>query len=201
MAMTKQRKLILGVLGAAVAALGAERTFFRPSDAAAAANAEDYLVGASTETEVPSDNAAVASMPASPGSTIAARLQAVATSQQLAGSEVPDAFEPAWYVPKPPPAPEAPSAAPAVPSAQVEFARKHRLTAVMGSGPKGYAIVDGKCLPLGHVLDGFQLVSIANRSATFQSAAGEVELKVDAEAVTGQADAAAAASGPSPQSR
>ncbi len=49
------------------------------------------------------------------------------------------------------------------------FRKAHTLAAVMGSGEKGWAIVDGRTLFIGQVLDGFTLVSVGRRSAVLES--------------------------------
>jgi hypothetical protein len=58
------------------------------------------------------------------------------------------------------------------------FRQSHQLTGVMSSGGQSVAIVDGGIIGIGQKVDGFTLVSISHRAATFGSATGEVVLSL-----------------------
>ena len=49
------------------------------------------------------------------------------------------------------------------------FGQRHRLTAVMVSGARGgSAIIDGQLIKVGQSLEGFKLIEVSTRSATFE---------------------------------
>ena len=54
-----------------------------------------------------------------------------------------------------------------------QFRQTHRLTGALTSGSNAHAMVDGKIISVGDVIDGYRLVSISHRSVEFQSAGGE----------------------------
>lgn len=173
MKLSKQQKACVGVLTLACAALLVDRTLLAPSQAAASST-DEYTISAKDSSEAAEVRAESPAPPAA--STLSNRLKALATSQQLDPLAVKDAFWPAWYQPNAEePQPESDSAPKDLSQA---FVSAHRLSAVMGSGPGGYAVVDGKCIRLGAAVDEFVLVSIADRSAVFEYAGQRAELKV-----------------------
>jgi hypothetical protein len=51
-----------------------------------------------------------------------------------------------------------------------QFQAAHRLTGVLTSGGRAHAMVDAKIVAIGQSIDGFKLISLSGRSATFESA-------------------------------
>jgi len=174
MTLTKSQKVYVAILVIGVVALVIDRTLLQPEQAAAgAASVLQYAISPSTR---------VSDDPGSPRSegpaprqvAIARRLEQIAEQRGLDPTGVVDAFRPSpmW---------RALGETPAGPAAQVEsladrFRKAHMLTAVMGSGDQGWAIVDGRTLFIGRVLDGFTLVSVGSRSAVLESGDARVVL-------------------------
>jgi hypothetical protein len=177
MAPSKKRKLIVCVLGLAVAALLADRALLgsgKPGPKEAVAE----------------PSAAPAAAPNAPGQSpvapprqsretvqesLACRLKAVSEADGFDSANVRDAFclSPAWTKDLGPAAPSSPQQDKAE-----QLKMDHQLVAVMMAGEGGYAIVDGKCLRIGQVLDGFTLISVTDKSAVLESDGIRVELKV-----------------------
>jgi hypothetical protein len=193
MRFSKQHKMYGVVLGLAAAALGADRLVFaKPAGGATEA------ASAAVETARPArvaTAAKAAAAPAAPAAAnvadrheIAARLDALARSSGLDVNAVADAFAPsaAWVKPV------AAAAAPEVLAAEAmraeelarstRFAQDHRLTAVMGGDRQGVAVVDGRPLRPGQVLDGFTLVAVSAKTrdmkATFERGGRRVDLRL-----------------------
>jgi hypothetical protein len=67
-----------------------------------------------------------------------------------------------------------------------QFRRTHRLTGVLASGARAYVTLDGKIVGLGQNVDGFKLTSISHRGAVFEDGNGErVTLNLSERAVAG----------------
>ncbi len=173
MTLTKSRQAYVAILVIGVVALVIDRTLLQPEQAAAsAASALQYTISPSTR--VPDDPGSPRSEgPAPRQVAIARRLEQIAEQHGLDPIGVVAAFRPSpmWL---------ALGEAPVVPS-QVEslvdrFRKAHTLTAVMGSGDQGWAIVVGRTLLFGRVLDGFTLVSVGARSAVLESGDARVVL-------------------------
>jgi hypothetical protein len=189
--LTKKHKIYLGVAAIGLVCLLVDRFVLRggaasadaapavavvvkpkpeaPTVAQNSAPAAAPVTGPSHRPARPMVPAAAAEAPASSSSTavIVDRLKAVAQAQGLDGSTpVTDAFRPSptWVPPKPDKS-ATPDAAPLETREQL-FVRTHTLTAVV-VGRNGFALVDGKLLRVGQELEGFRLVSVDKKSATF----------------------------------
>lgn len=176
MTLTKSQKVYVAILVIGVVALVIDRTLLQPEQAAAgAASALQYAISPSTRVRVPDDPGSPRSEgPAPRQVAIARKLEQIAEQRGLDPTGVVDAFRPSpmWL---------ALSETPVAPAVQVEsladrFRKAHTLTAVMGSGDQGWAIVDGRTLFIGRVLDGFTLVSVGQRSAVLESGDARVVL-------------------------
>ncbi len=187
MKLSKQHQLYLGILAVAGVGFLADRTVLRPSEAVAGLS-EEYLVSDTDDKNAPE------STPASITNTSFARtLQSFGTTNRVDPRFAQDAFTPSWVtVVAETAGPETPTSKGPAPSA---FGQKHKLTAVMGSGSGGYAIVDGKCVRVGTQFDGMKLVSVANRSAYFESDNAKAELTVQIEGRTAVTASSTVASG------
>jgi len=177
MQLTRERKVYAAFLAAALAALAADKFILGPPESSAAVRS-DYLVNSPAAPPAARKTVAVEAAPPplpSPAAPalLAQRMEQVARDQQLNLDEAHDVFHtPATWV-KP--------AAPAQPDLQAAFAAKHRLVALLKSSRGGIAVVAGqsrKSLRIGQQMDGFTLVSIAERSAAFRSGSVAVELQL-----------------------
>lgn len=166
--MTGKRKIYVVILGLGLVALAIDRLFVlpgraeaRPSAVAQVADPPDVPAPA-----VPADDA---SGPAAGARvTIADRLDALADLHEYDLTNLPNAFAPSsdWF---------ATDVEPRVSTAS-RFLQEHTLNAVMASEGDGYAIINGKSLFIGHVIDGFMLVDVRPRSVVLESQGTRVEL-------------------------
>lgn len=172
MKLSRQHKIFGGILGVAVLGLIADRALIQPNQAVADDLADEFaapqgeengesgfIAGASFKTE-----------------SIAVRLNRLAEKTQANPLEVRDVFAPSWAADILDPVADS-VVEPTTP--EIPFDKRHRLTAVMGAGGGGSAIVDGKCLRIGQALDGMTLVSVGDRVATFESPHAKVTLTVE----------------------
>jgi len=109
------------------------------------------------------------------GDSLAVRLEKLSAARGVTVEGVRDAFLPseAW---KPKAKPEIAPDTPVY--RRPNFAAEHKLSAVMGAGPTGVAIVDGKCFQMGKKLDGYTLTAVGERTATFQCDTHVVTLEI-----------------------
>ena len=170
MTLTKSRQAYVAILVIGVVALVIDRTLLQPEPAEASA----WQYAISPSTREPIDPGSPRSEgPAPRQVAIARRLEQIAEQRGLDPIGVVDAFRPSpmWLA----------LGEAAVGPAQVEsladrFGKAHTLTAVMGSGDQGWAIVDGRTLFIGQVLDSFTLMSVGRRSAVLESGDARVVL-------------------------
>ena len=123
--------------------------------------------------------------------SLAVRLHEAAEAERLDLAQVPDGFKPSprWA----PPAqaaeskkevvskPDPKAAAPAVDLA-APYRAAHRLTGVMRAGlrnPGGLAIINGRTVLPGQVVDGLTLVSVDKHGATLSGPQFQAELKLE----------------------
>jgi hypothetical protein len=177
MTLTKSQKVYVAIMVIGLVALLIDRTMLQPEQAAAdAASALQYAISPSTSSAGPEDPGSPRSEgPAPRQVAIARKLEQIAEQRGLDPTGVIDAFRPSprWLA-----VGEVP-VAPAKPELLAErFRKAHTLTAVMGSGDQGWAIVDGRTLLIGRVLDGFTLVSVERRSAILESGDARVVLSL-----------------------
>ena len=173
MKITKKQRISICLLVVAIGALVADRTVLRPGDATPAqagaaelAAADDLPSAANSETQ------------ADEGSSLAARLRELSSSEDLDSGEVRDAFKlsQTWLAELCPPEPERP----ATPVRRAKPAEPvHHLTAVILASDGGRAIVDGKCLRVGQKLNGMKLISVSKRSAVLEFGGKRVELTLE----------------------
>lgn len=174
MKLTKTQKIYVGVLGLAAAALMVDRLFLLPAETSAETHAAAQFAvppsaGGVDDLEVftPPEG------PASPQVELARGLEALAARRGLDPADVRDAFHPAqvWLD-----AGLGASGPGPTKSVTDRFKEAHTLTAVMASGADGYAIIDGRTLFIGQLLDGFVLVEVGPRRAEFESGQTRVVL-------------------------
>ncbi|MFO8012812.1 MAG: hypothetical protein R6X20_05835 [Phycisphaerae bacterium] len=184
MTLTRSRKIILAVLAVAVVALVVDRLVLAPP-----ASGPKHARAAPTPS--PADTAAKTRATPSPAAAtpsetvgrpaLAERLEATAERFQLDPETLRDGFVPsqAWLVDLVEPAPEAaPEAVETQASPAEQFAEQHTLTSVILTTGGGSAVIDGKVVPVGQVLDGFRLTRLTRSSAVFEADGEEVELRL-----------------------
>lgn len=155
-----QRKLLGVVLVLGALGLGADRMFFSAKPADATSETESYAA----ETAVTATAPAVTSV-----TTMGEKLAAVAATELTTGVPDRDAF--AVIV--------EPRTKKVADDLAATFATRHRLTAVVvKSGNRGGALVDGKLVTVGQVVDGLRLVAVAPESATFAANNDTVTLRM-----------------------
>ena len=186
--MPHQRTVYAAALGLALVSLVVDRLFLGgasgPADAAASTSAAPGAPGSATAA-----TAAVAPVAASldAGEMLADRLDLIARSHALLLDDVHDAFRaaPDWYPPQRAAQGTTDNTAPAT----VEtFPIRHRLMAVLqGDGGVDRAIVDGRPVRVGQIVDGFRLLNVTTRSALFERDGQTVELQIAEPAVPGAA--------------
>ena len=157
MTLTKRQKTLLSVFGLGVIALVADRTILRPQGGPAAASASQ-----SSDAERPSGGAP-ASEDQPPPIDMADRLAALWSGQEpdLEQARNPFALPATWFA-------TGGEALDRAPDAVRRFIRTHRLTAIGMQAGESYVMVDDQFLVPGRRIDGFTLVSVAERSALFE---------------------------------
>jgi hypothetical protein len=171
MTLTRQRKIYLTILALGLIALGIDRFFLLParSEARPARPTASPGLPADPAPDVPRDPEVNTTSLAAPARiTIADRLEELAEAHGYDPTTLPNAFEPSptWFEVE---------AAPRVSTAS-RFLQAHTLNAVMAGEGDGYAIINGKSLFIGHVIDGFMLVEVRQRSVVLESQGIRVEL-------------------------
>lgn len=155
MKLTKERKIYGGLFLVALCALIGDQVFSGPSRAAAAdsevvASAPVHTAPAAT----PVAHSAITNQ-------LAQRLRTLDHDQALSASALSDPFKVSkiW---------DGAADGPTV-NRIWAFNQRHHLTAVMVSGARGgSAIIDGELVRLGQSLEGFKLIEVSTRSATFE---------------------------------
>jgi hypothetical protein len=182
MNLSKSRKVMLGLLGLAAVAFAADKLLRGGATLQPNAAAAQTLPGGTVPALQPAAPAATEEAKAAPALlSVAERLKGLAETSGLNPTLARDAFVPpeSWIPEAPPPA-----STPAAPVVKVDpaadFARNHKVTAVILVGNAGSAIIDGKVVQIGQELDGFTLVRMAAGSVVFKAISGssEVELRL-----------------------
>lgn len=180
MKLTRERKVYAAVLALAVVALGADRFLFSAPEIAAA-EPGSLLVQSEPRPKAfikgESARPVAAKLPGL--GALARRMDEVSKARGLQAGNVADPFRP--------PAGWLKAEATQTGNGLSEFAAKHHLVAVLKSSRGGIAVVNGatrKSLRIGQQLDGFKLVAIGEKSVTFQSALGTVDLGLPEEQQT-----------------
>lgn len=177
MTLTKERKALMAVLGLGLIAVAANRLVIgseatSPS-VAVASPIPDLSPGVLPPLEVVTTGPPVESVSTNEP-TLSDRLEEVVREQGLGLWDAADAFRPStdWLADGQSQAgPHRRQLSPAD-----AFKQKHLLEAVMATGGGGRAVVDGRTLRIGQHLDGFELISVNQRSAVFESNGTRVKL-------------------------
>ena len=173
MKVTVKHKIAGALCVLGLSAVAVDRVFILPDQAAADRPPPEHY--AAVERPSPSDEspevAPVGSI-STARAAIADRLEKVAQRRGFDLDRVPNAFVPprSWIVEK-----ERQGA----PSSRVTaemFEATQVLTGVLAAGDRGYAIIDGRTLFIGQRLDGFELISVSERSAVLESDVERIEL-------------------------
>jgi hypothetical protein len=173
MKVTKQQKILGGLMLAGIVLVGADQLGLLPGSAEAS----------ETTTEATSDYA----MPAAPAAQATAPSSATQTSQasvahrlRQAAQAMPDApmrdvfaLGPTWRGQ----APFDPKLDPTGLAAE-QFRRSHKLTGVVQGSGRPTAQIDNQIVAIGQSVDGFKLVSVSHRSATFEAGATRIVLNM-----------------------
>jgi hypothetical protein len=163
--LTQKQKIYVAVCGLAAGALVVDRLLPGPEEvpAAEAIAVASVPVPAAT-TDKPAAKSPGPNLVIPAGPSLASRIEEAARAQGYGGKVERDAFRipDGWR-----PAAEAASPIVARPDSD-KFVREHRLTAVMTAGDRSVALVDGKPVQIGQVLDGFRLVSVEKSSAVWE---------------------------------
>ncbi|MHC4427918.1 MAG: hypothetical protein ACYS0D_04850 [Planctomycetota bacterium] len=173
MKVTVKHKIAGALCVLGLVAVGVDRVFFLPGPAAADRLPSQHYAAVerpSSSDETP-EVAPVGSITTA-RAAIADRLDTVAQRRGFDLDRVPNAFAPpkSWLVEE---------VRPSSPSSRVTaemFEARHVLTGVMAAGDGGYAIIDGRTLFIGQELDGFELISVSERSAVLVSDGERTEL-------------------------
>jgi hypothetical protein len=159
---------VLGLIAVAV-----DRVFILPDQAAADRPPSEHyaVVKRSSPSDETPEVAPVGSI-STARAAIADRLERVAERHAFDLDRVPNAFAPpkSWIVE---------TVRKGAGSSRVTaemFEATHVLTGVMAAGDGGYAIIDGRTLFIGQTLDGFELISVSQRSAVLESDGERTEL-------------------------
>jgi hypothetical protein len=161
MKLSKKQIIYGSVLALAGVAWVIDAAFFGPPTAASAAqsDADPAAVGAKS---------VAGQVVVADGSEhlLTMRLQKWSTDHSTELSEIPDVFQP---TPKAAPTVVAtPQTRPAEDKALV-FNRQHRLIAIVLEGAGGYALIDGRVLRVGQVIDDAELIGLTPRLARFSA--------------------------------
>jgi hypothetical protein len=169
MKLNRSQTIYASILGASLLALSVDQLFLGPPSTASAEPAPAVLV---TPTGSAPDGGYVTAP--IPERKLAARLQAIAVERGLDPRRPGDPFQvPAAWLPD--------DGTTVIKTGGEEtpverFKAQHRLTAVMASRTGGTAIINGRHLNHGDVLDGFRLAEVRRRSAVFERDGKRVEL-------------------------
>ncbi len=174
MRLSKGQKLCAVILALALGALVVDRVFLgyeiASPDQAAAADTRD-----SRRTPPDPSIASFDPLESTFGQPLTERLEAMATSYGLDPADTRDAFRlsPGWMADCRRKAPTDQHLTPAE-----RFIRDHQLLAVILTPDADSAAIDGNCLFVGEKLDGFELISVSEHSAAFESDGERVVLKL-----------------------
>ncbi len=178
--MNKQRKTIVVVLGVAMLALVVDRVFLQES-------AGPRKAGADTSVAPTSSATPLVQQPTAPhaneqGVVLARRLEQLQQSEQFNLSAVRNAFEPdkSWIQPKieiKRHGKQGETRQATLDPVQ-NFIESHRLTAVLGVGESGAAIVEGERWPINKTINGWTLTTITIRTAVFEKDGKQAVLQI-----------------------
>ncbi len=191
MALNRQQKILLCVVGLGAAALTVDRVLIGydvTGPAQATADSGVAIMNAATAISTPQVSAAAGTTPVASRNLIAERLAQVAAEQSFDIETLVDAFEPpsGWFA-----APRT-MAQEARPVATVEversFTDRYQLEAVVAGRDNGFAVINGRAVRPGEALDGepgIVLLRVGERSAWFSVQGEQVELQLRTPGVSG----------------
>jgi hypothetical protein len=168
MRLTRRSTVLLGVFFIGLIALVADRTILRPQGGLQAASAASEAGGPGL---LAGNLPILEDQPRAEG--VAERLSGLWTGQEPVFEQMrnPFALPATWLGTEN-------TAGGVVPDEVARFIRTHQLTAVVVNGAESYVFADDRFLVPGQILDGFTLVSVAERSAVFESEAGQAILEL-----------------------
>jgi hypothetical protein len=168
MTLTRRQKTLIGIFCVGLTALVLDRVLLRPQGGPGAASADS--LGQAAESTLLVENLPAVKSGAAP--SVAQRLSDLADEEpNLAGLRNPFSLPASWS--------DKTARGPRVGmDAAARFVRAHELTAVVIDGPRSYVLVDNHLLVCGQTIDGFELVSVAGRSAVFEREGKRVALEL-----------------------
>ncbi len=171
MKVTKEQKVFIGLLTVGLIALGVDRFVLSPSSAEASDDSASLLVAKAPEAKAtPSSNNKAPTPAAATASTnnpVAQKLVALSDALHLADVPVKDTFAtPAAWIERP-----------GTVAGGKPFDQMHSLSGVMVSGRHPAAMVDGKLVSVGQLVDGYKLVAVGQGVAVFQMGDNSVTLR------------------------
>jgi hypothetical protein len=174
MKVSKQQKILGGLMLAGAVLIGADQLGMLPGSTAEATEAtSEYAMApaAAPSTVAP---AAAVTAPAIPSSqpSVAERLRQVAHNVPQETMRDVFALGPGWQSQ----VPHDPTVDPAARAVE-KFKQSHKLTGVL-TGRGEHAVVDNRIVTVGQVVDGFTLVAVSHRMATFESGGSRVVLNM-----------------------
>ena len=173
MALNKERKVLLGLLGSAGLILAIDQLLLSPPSGARASTGSPATLTPANPTP------ASASDTRKPGATTQGLSQQAARQWNeklhaaLGDQEVEHDLNPFAEV-----VATANDAREAGPMSVEAFVSQHQLSLVLLSGDTSVAMVNGKPVRLGEEIEGYRLISVDSRSAVFQSGTQTAELSL-----------------------
>lgn len=177
MALSKERKVYLGVLGVAGLALAIDFVLPNPDEADASAE-HGTPMGVGPAGESDPDSVDIQGDGANQIALTAKRLHELEATLRLGGERAADPFTPGPLWAPPESGNEYPDGPTSIERAAV-FAARHTLTAVLESRAGAGAVVDGVFLQVGESLEEFELVAVGDRTAVFQSGDAVAILEIE----------------------
>lgn len=178
MPLTKERKVLLGLLGSAGIILAIDQVLLSPPSGAKAAP---------SRTETPAlrvEAGAIGTLPSQKSDVLSPTVTGEAMSLWNAQARQRASAEPDTVVADPFITP-VDQLSNATRVAAQQFLQQNRLTAVLAAGEQGVAMVNGKPVRLGGEISGYRLVRIDSRSAEFVAGDVVVRLSLPGESTGG----------------
>jgi hypothetical protein len=159
MRLTRRNTVLLGIFFIGLIALVADRTILRPQGGLQAASGASPAGGPSL---LAGNLPVLEDRPRVEG--VAERLSSLWTGKEPVFEQIrnPFALPTTWRGTEN-------TAGGMLPDEVTRFIRTHQLTAVVVNGAESYVFADDRFLVPGQILDGFTLVSVAERSAVFEA--------------------------------
>lgn len=180
MALTKERKLLLGALGSAGLILAADQVLLGPprgANASQIAPIEQPIAPTTTTTQAPSAQPGAMEVSLASGEVLDtwnARL-GEATAGDGDRATIADPFS----------ITERRESGPADVISPQAFLQQHNLTAVMIGGEIGVALINNKPVRIGQMIAGYRLISVDDRSAELRAGGQSVRLVLPKQKASG----------------